>query len=124
MKKNIRINDILKNIDLFYNNNNLYYKMIVNFFMIRPPVNIKYSNKDIYNKFNENIPQYSTIYNNDYEGTLYLFCIDDNIDFRKICNENNFMYLRSEKKYIDNELYNNKHKVIYKNNSYTLIKNE
>ena len=98
--------------------------MIVNFFMIRQPFNFKFTSNEIYNKLGENIPYFTSYFGNDYEGILYIFCLDENIDFRKFCKDNNLMYLRYEKEYIDDKQYNNNYKAIYiKNeNKYKLVK--
>jgi hypothetical protein len=94
-------------------NKSFFYKqkIIVNIHFIQIPYE---NNNNIENFLKElgNIPYYLSLEGGYFNGCTYLFCIDANIDFRKIVEKYKYKYYDTiDKIKIDKELYNNKYQI-------------
>lgn len=85
--------------------------MYVYCFTVQVPVGSNANIEDIYSEFGDNIPKYLPLEGGDYNGSLYLFCVDKKIDIIGICKKYGALFKSAELLEIDSDKYNNRYTI-------------
>jgi hypothetical protein len=78
----------------------------VHIFTVQRPVGNPISISKVYKAFGENIPHYLPLEGGDFNGPLYMFCVDRNVDFENICEKYNYRYYPAYKFEVEEDKYN------------------
>jgi len=86
--------------------------MFVNCFTVTIPTNIfKIYIKELSKKFGDNIPKYLPFDGGKLYFITYLFCVDENVNIKEICNTYNYEMGKPYKIEIDDYMYNNNYTI-------------
>lgn len=78
----------------------------VNIFTVQRPLGNQISISKVYKAFGENIPRYCPLEGDDFNGPLYMFCVDRTVDFETICENFNYRYYPAYKFEVEEAKYN------------------
>jgi hypothetical protein len=86
--------------------------MLVNIFSVNiPSNNAEIVMKELSKEFGENIPKYLPFENGYLYFITHIFCVDENINIKEICNKYNFDMDKLYKIEIEDYMYNNNYRL-------------